>query len=194
MKRYTETVVDWMIRQNVINEKEKELYGYALYSAGLLILPLLFAVGIGFCLGSIKRGIALVVPFMILRKYSGGYHAKKFSHCAVDSVLLLFLCIKFSMQIKCDWKLLFVTVIASVSLIKFSPMDHESRRLDEAEKYRYKKIVIGLVCSLDALCIILFLHGYHKLIISMCIGIQMTAGVQLPIIIKSMAHNDQKGI
>ena len=192
MKRYTETVVDWMIRQNVINEKEKELYGYALYSVGLLILPLLFAVGIGFILGSIKSGIALVVPFMILRKYSGGYHAKKFSHCAVDSVLLLFLCIKFSMQIKCDWKLLFVTVIASVSLIKFSPMDHESRRLDEAEKYRYKKIVIGLVCTLDMLCIILFIQGYHNLIISMCVGIQMTAGVQLPIIIKSMTHNDQK--
>ena len=78
MKRYTETVVDWMIRQKVINEKEKELYGYALYSVGLLILPLLFAVGIGFILGSIKSGIALVVPFMILRKYSGGYHAKTF--------------------------------------------------------------------------------------------------------------------
>ena len=75
MKRYTETVVDWMIRQKVINEKEKELYGYALYSVGLLILPLLFAVGIGFILGSMKSGIALVVPFMILRKYSGGYHA-----------------------------------------------------------------------------------------------------------------------
>ena len=126
MKRYTETVVDWMIRQKVINEKEKELYGYALYSVGLLILPLLFAVGIGFILGSIKSGIALVVPFMILRKYSGGYHAKTFSHCAIGSILLLFLCIKFSMQIKCDWKLLFVTVIASVSLIKFSPMDHEA--------------------------------------------------------------------
>ena len=115
---------------------------------------------------------------MILRKYSGGYHAKTFSHCAIGSILLLFLCIKFSMQIKCDWKLLFVTVIASVSLIKFSPMDHESRRLDEAEKYRYKKIVIGLVCTLDMLCIILFIQGYHNLIISMCVGIQMTAGVQ----------------
>ena len=57
MKRYTETVVDWMIRQKVINEKEKELYGYALYSVALLILPLLFAVGIGFILGSIKSGI-----------------------------------------------------------------------------------------------------------------------------------------
>ena len=71
-------------------------------------------------------------------------------------------------------------------------MDHESRRLDEAEKYRYKKIVIGLVCTLDMLCIILFIQGYHNLIISMCVGIQMTAGVQLPIIIKSMTHNDQK--
>ena len=66
------------------------------------------------------------------------------------------------------------------------------RRLDEAEKYRYKKIVIGLVCTLDMLCIILFIQGYHNLIISMCVGIQMTAGVQLPIIIKSMTHNDQK--
>ena len=46
-----------MISQKVINEKEKELYGYALYSVGLLILPLLFAVGIGFILGSIKSGI-----------------------------------------------------------------------------------------------------------------------------------------
>jgi accessory gene regulator B len=89
MKRYTETVVDWMIRQNVINEKEKELYGYALYSAGLLILPLLFAVGIGFCLGSIKRGIALVVPFMILRKYSGGYHAKNF---LIVQLILYYFC------------------------------------------------------------------------------------------------------
>lgn len=42
------------------------------------------------------------------------------------------------------------------------------------------------------LCIILFIQGYHNLIISMCVGIQMTAGVQLPIIIKSMTHNDQK--
>ena len=186
MKRYTETVVDWMIRQKVINEKEKELYGYALYSVGLLILPLLFAVGIGFILGSIKSGIALVVPFMILRKYSGGYHAKTFSHCAIGSILLLFLCIEFSMKMKCDWNLLLATVIASVSLIIFSPMDHESRRLDEAEKYRYKKIVIGLVCALDLLCIILFIQRYHNLIISICVGIQMTAGVQFPIIIKKM--------
>ncbi len=46
-----------------------------------------------------------------------------------------------------------------------------------------KKIVIGLVCTLDMLCIILFIQGYHNLIISMCVGIQMTAGVQLQLLL-----------
>ncbi len=32
MEKCTDTVVDWMIRCNVINEADKELYKYALHS------------------------------------------------------------------------------------------------------------------------------------------------------------------
>ncbi len=32
MEKCTDTVVDWMIRCNAINEADKELYKYALYS------------------------------------------------------------------------------------------------------------------------------------------------------------------
>ena len=68
MEKCTDTVVDWMIRCNVINEADKELYKYALHSLLLLVSPLILAGGIGFGLGSVKHGVALIFPFMFLRK------------------------------------------------------------------------------------------------------------------------------
>lgn len=87
----TDKVTDWMIRCKVINESEKELYQYALYSAILQIIPLLLAAGIGFCFGSMRCGIIMILPFMILRKYSGGFHAKPvtaFVHISLYEVSL----------------------------------------------------------------------------------------------------------
>lgn len=79
MEKCTDTVVNWMIRCNAINEADKELYKYALYSFFLLVSPLILAGVIGFGLGSVKHGVALIFPFVVLRKFSGGYHAK-FAH------------------------------------------------------------------------------------------------------------------
>ena len=139
MEKCTDTVVNWMIRCNAIKETDKELYKYALYSFFLLISPLILAGGIGFGLGRVKHGVALIFPFMVLRKFSGGYHAKKLHTCIMGSGFLLFLCIMLSMHMQCDWKLAIATVIASVSLIAFSPIDSENRRLDTDEKRTYKK-------------------------------------------------------
>lgn len=138
-----------MIQQNAIEEREKELYEYALHSAVLLILPLLLAGAIGFCFGSIKTGIIVVIPFMILRKFSGGYHAKKLSHCLMGSVMLLSLCILFATHVTHDGIVLVTVGIASVSLMRFSPIDHENRPLDEDEKHSLKKMSFssGSLCN-----------------------------------------------
>ena len=68
-----------MVRCNAINEADKELYKYALYSFFLLVSPLILAGVIGFGLGSVKHGVALIFPFVVLRKFSGGYHAHLYS-------------------------------------------------------------------------------------------------------------------
>ena len=64
MEKCTDTVVNWMIRCNAINEADKELYKYALYSFFLLVSPLILAGGVGFGLGSVKHGVALIFPFL----------------------------------------------------------------------------------------------------------------------------------
>lgn len=192
MEKCTGAVVKWMIQHNAIDVREKELYEYALHSAVLLILPLLLAGVLGFCFGSIKTGILVVIPFMILRKFSGGYHAKKLIHCLISSALLLFLCILFATNVTHDWVVLVAAGIASVSLMIFSPIEHENRLLDEDEKRDLKKMTIFLVCILNGLGIILFLLGNRKTAISFFTGIILAAGLQIPSVAKRIWQRPNK--
>ena len=126
-----------------------------------MVSPLILAGGVGFGLGSVKHGVALIFPFMVLRKFSGGYHAKNLHTCILESGFLLFLCIMLSMHVQCDLKLAIATVIASVSLITFSPIDSENRRLDTNEKRTYKKTTVFFVILFGLLDIALFLLGKY---------------------------------
>lgn len=186
MEKCTNTVVNWMIRCNVINEEERELYKYALYSSFLLVSPLIFAGIMGICFGGVKQGIAIVLPFAILRKFCGGYHAKNLKTCILGSVLLLFLCIMLSMYVKYDWKLVITTIIASGNLIFISPIDNENRKISIDEKKKYKKVTFwGVVIFM---LLIIFLSISEQYIYATCfsIGILLTAGLQIPCVIKKI--------
>ena len=88
MGKCTDAVTNWMIRCHVIHEEDKGLYKYAIHSFFLLLSPLILAGGIGFCVGSVKHGFAVILPFIVLRKFSGGYHAKNLHTCILGSGFL----------------------------------------------------------------------------------------------------------
>lgn len=189
MEKCTDAVVHWMLKSRVIDEEEEELYNYAVYSFFLLIAPIVLAGGIGLCVGSVKHGVALILPFIVLRKFSGGYHAKNLHTCIWKSSLLLLLCIVLSMHLKCDWKLAIATLIASVSLIVFSPIDSENRRLDADEKRRYKKAAVFCVIFFVLLNITLFFLEKYIYTICFSVGIILTAGLQAPCIVKRICES-----
>lgn len=89
MKYCTCKIVEWLINHDAIKSEDKELYEYALYSLWLLATPLFLAIIIGGCLGGVKEGIIIVIPFMLIRKFSGGYHAKHLWICLIGSTILL---------------------------------------------------------------------------------------------------------
>ena len=70
-------LTQWLIENEAIEEADKELYEYALYSIGITISPLVIVLIFGLWLGVPIEGVTMVLPFMCIRKYSGGYHAKK---------------------------------------------------------------------------------------------------------------------
>lgn len=188
MEKCTDHVINWLIRCNVINKSEKSLYEYALHSFFLLMMPFILAGTIGFCMGMFQHGIVIILPFVILRKFSGGYHAKKLSICMIGSGCLLYLCMMLSKYTKCSWILAAVTAVASLSLILVSPIDSENRRIDEDEKKQYKTVTIICVIIFWLLNSILSLAGKQIYVVDLSIGLLLTAGLQIPCIIKRMVN------
>ena len=133
MEKCANAIADWLVRCAMIDEEDKELYGYAAYSLILSISPLLLAIGFGIGMGRVKESVMITLPFMLIRKFSGGYHTKHAWSCMICSCLLLFLCITLSSYITAGWLLNFFTIGATVSLICFSPIQHENRVLDQEE-------------------------------------------------------------
>ena len=179
----TDVVVNWLIRCEVVEISDKELYRYALYSIFLSLSPLLLAIGFGIGMGCVDRSLLIIIPFVIIRKYSGGYHTKKSWSCLAGSSFLLLLCIKASFYLKCGWLLAVLTIGATVSLIYFSPIDNENMMLSKDEKLRYKRITIVLVFLILFADILFFCLGRYTYSVCVSIGIMLSAGLQLPCIL-----------
>lgn len=78
----------------IISEDERELYQYAIFSIMSTIIPLIMVMIIGGILGLMKNGIVMIIPFLVIRKFSGGFHAKRdgFVFFYLLWLLLLVLC------------------------------------------------------------------------------------------------------
>ena len=186
MKKCTEAVVNWLISHHAVTEDERSLYEYAVCSAFLFLFPLALAAGIGFCLGSIRQGLVLILPFVMIRKYSGGYHTKNLLSCIIGSGILLLLCIVLSMHVEVSWKLGVITGISVLSLVIFSPIENTNRMLDANEKRAYKRTTLILLMIFTVLAVVLFMAECYNYVICIFIGIQLTAILQIPCILKNI--------
>ena len=149
------------------------------------------AVGFGFLFGAVWQSVLIILPFVVIRKFSGGYHAKRAGTCLISSSLLLVLCIAFSFCIKCNWILLVIVVLSAVSLVCFSPLENENRMLSREEQVCYKKITVAIVVGFVIVDLLLFLLHLHTYAICVSIGLILSAGLQFPCILKKLICNEK---
>lgn len=174
----------WLIKCGVIGQEEQELYEYAIHSLILEIAPIILVGIFGILMGAMLQGIILIVPFMLIRKFSGGFHAKHEIYCLVTSSMLLMLCVWFAKHLEVGVLLSTLTFLSGGMLMVLSPIDSENRRLDEDEKKHCKKrtgiltVVFGLLYAILAF----WKQDFYAVPIS--IGILLTAGLQLPYLVK----------
>ncbi|MDE7431273.1 MAG: accessory gene regulator B family protein [Lachnospiraceae bacterium] len=186
MEKCANIIADWLISCKVVEETDKELYSYAVHSIILSLSPLALAIGFGVCMGCVRQSVMIIMPFVIIRKFSGGYHTKHAWSCLIWSCLLLLLCITMSFYIKCGWEIALITVGAAVSLILNSPIDNVNRELDREEHHRYKKVTTVLVLIFVFTALLLFECRLYIYSICISIGIVLSAGLQLPCIFKEV--------
>lgn len=184
-----DVIADWLIRKGAAEEEDKELYSYAAYSLLFSLSPLLLAMGFGICMGCEGRSVLIILPFAIIRKFSGGYHAKYSWLCLIESSLLILLCIGLSFWLRAGWPLACLTVGAAFSLMHFSPIDTENRTLDMEEKVHCKEMTVFWTGVFLLMELLFFIMQWKVGFACISIGILLSAGLQLPCIIKKILKN-----
>lgn len=72
MGRCKRVLSEWLCKYGAIDEKDKELYEYAISVWMITALPLATVLIIGSVMGMILQGILIMISFLSIRKYSGG--------------------------------------------------------------------------------------------------------------------------
>lgn len=194
MNRLAEYITAWLMKHGTVAEEDKELYEYAVYSFILSISPVIMIMIIGCIMGKPMESILIIVPFMFMRKFSGGFHAKHAWVCMIFSCSILFLCVYMVAYLKHNIFLDIIMLWATISLVLLSPIDSENRRLDLSEKKRYKVITGFMVVAFAIIYCVLLFAGYEIYAVCIAEGVILTVCLQMPCMIIRLADKKDNAI
>lgn len=174
----------WLVQQDAIKPGDRELYEYAMYSFLISVMPLaIFLIASG-VIGMLPEGLLIVIPFMVTRKFSGGYHARHAYTCMMISTGLLLSSFYVVLHAECTWIVHILAVISGLSVITNSPIDSENKRLEEDEINQYRHTTCLLIIITVVLYFVLVILNQSYYAVCLAISLVLTALLQLPCILK----------
>lgn len=179
MNRMAVAITAWLWKQHVISEEDRKLYEYAVYSVFLTMIPLLFALVIGVVMKMVVQSLLFTLPFLLLRKYSGGFHASRAWICMISSCAAMALGTALSGWIRPEWWMSMLTA-GSVAVIWInSPVENENRPLSESEKAAYGRKARIIAIAFFLLYIFLRTAACDTAASAAALGLMLTAVMQL---------------
>lgn len=186
-------VSKWLLREGAITENDQSIYTYAVYSLLFGMAPVAIALLLGALFNMVVEGIFLIIPFMLIRKFSGGCHLSSSKVCGVISTSMLvvaFLLIKlFSLEQYINF--LFPCVIISVICVfTLSPIDSKARQLSENERKIFRSIARILSLIFLLVYLVLLASKYIRIAASVGVGILVVAALQIPCLVSKYLSKD----
>lgn len=200
IQKIAENISAWLMKKEFREEDQYALLVYAIYSLILGIMPLLIIMIWGITLGMLREGLILIIPFILIRKFSGGFHLDSLSSCIVCSNFLIASMIgliKLVVNTDQITTLSSIVVISVIFICRHSPIENKSRRLSQIEVQVFKKIarIIAIVALVIYFALLIIAPITDA--ISFGVGILLVALLQTPCIIfksvkpRTSTHNQK---
>ena len=186
MEKVSVVIARWFINKNVLPAEDEELYAYAISCLLITVSPLFLVLVIGACLKLIVEGIVIIVPFMIIRTFSGGVHSGSPGRCFVISTGILLVLFMLTKVIKNSELLSIIMLAGCISLMICSPIENENKQLSDNEKKVYKRMTRIWVCVFAAIYYVLGYLGLNTYAVCVALGILLTAILQIPCLMRKM--------
>ena len=140
MERLSEKIIQYMIKNSILSEDDKEIYVFGLTQMIRALSTIITTIFIGFCFGKIIESIVFVVFTALIRTNSGGYHSDSPVGCYFISVISIIITLYLVGKQVFNVRLMVVLLAVSfVVFIKYAPIGHFNKVLDEIEVSTYKR-------------------------------------------------------
>ena len=164
-----------LVAQNKGESPNVELAKYAVFTFLFELIPLAIVLAIGIPFGMVVEGLLMITPYMLLRKFCGGYHLKSSKVCTVTSVCVItlaFVMIHFLCKYAAIIPWTVVVFCSCVIIWFFSPIDSEARKLSKKETDVFRRItrVMLLIVLAIYVALLAFDHGIHAVSIGTGVG------------------------
>lgn len=182
LSRVTKGISNWLLRTGAIIEEDILLYEYATFSLLINLVPLIISLFVGAFFKITLEASVFIFSYLLIRKYSGGFHLKSSTICLVISTFLLIMCltiIKYKIFVTIRLPII-ISVVSAISISVFSPIDAEGRRLTENEKMAYAKIAKLIALIYIAIIVLLAITKKNSLVVSLSMGLSLSAILQVP--------------
>lgn len=145
-------LADRLLKGGVIDAGSKDIcvYGFELLISFLFSTSLVLIAGV--VLGKVPETAAFLIVYILLRSYSGGYHANSYAVCTVVTLSVYFAVILLSSFVNVNiTAYVFLMFAGLVLLALLAPVRNEHKKISPRDAWKYKMISMGLYSVFSAL-------------------------------------------
>ena len=150
-----ERLTDWLIKNGTISQQSKDnyIYGIEVTMEKLISYSVLFILAV--FLKILIPSILFFLFFIVLRGYTGGYHAKTFMGCFISSIFLYLGCSQLMVPffISESKYVIPVTIVSCIIILILAPMNHPNLNLNHKE-LRSCKIGTRIVLMIEVIFVV----------------------------------------
>ncbi len=167
LAKLSQKIGDNLVRSNVIEAEDAEIYIYGINQILVSVLNVLSALIIGLILGTFFEVVVFMAAYIPLRIFSGGYHAKTPLRCYIFSVIMLII-VSLGMKYlyMAGWVYYIILAAAALMILVLSPVEDKNKPLDDLEYKVYKRRAIIIAAIELVISILLKLIGQDSLFIA----------------------------
>lgn len=172
IEKISEKILSFVAKHILMDEETTEVYQYGIEISISTALNIIITMIIAFVFGSPLSGIIFLICMVLIRSYSGGYHAKSYFKCNC-TMAAAFSIAFFTSKLLVHFSLTEFHLMASALMLSFipiyafSPVKNERKPLsvDKTKKCRIASIVLYIFTSIIGLLLTSIGSLYGSIII-----------------------------
>lgn len=155
MNYVTSRILEFITDQAVISHEKdvQDFYRYGIEISISSLLNIIIVVAVGLLIHCVWESIIFLALFIIIRSFTGGYHADTYFRCN------LLMCVTFILTVLVNYKIsnmitvpviVFLICFTEITVCIFGPIENKNKPIDDSKKVKLK--IFGVLITLIINC------------------------------------------